>query len=94
MYPNNTSHGKTPDAWMTHSLGRMHGCGLEAGQVLAAEEQHLALQQLALQSKAIHRDQKQSPRKWRQWSGGLLVRAGNRLQGAVSAGPPLTSESR
>ena len=37
MYPNNTSYRNTPDALMTHTLDRMHSCGQNAGQFLAAE---------------------------------------------------------
>ncbi len=92
MHPNNTSYRKNPDAWMAHSLDAMHSCGLNAGQFLAAEERHKASMQLAMQkpSDGAHT---QAPRKWRQWSGAFLVRAGNRLQGvAVPTGPQITSE--
>jgi hypothetical protein len=85
MYPNNGSYRNTPDALSTHTLNTMHSCGLNAGQFLAAEARHLdlAAQQLAMQRTAPHSAPKQAPRKWRQWSGNVLVRAGNRLQGVV-----------
>jgi len=95
MYPNNPSYRNTPDALSTHTLNTMHSCGLNAGQFLAAEARHLDLasQQLATQRTATHQGHKQMPRKWRQWSGEFLVRAGNRLQGvAVPTGTQITSE--
>jgi hypothetical protein len=92
MYPNNTSYRKTPDAWIAHSLDAMHSCGPNAGQYLEAEERHHASMQLATQTPA-HGAHTQAPPKWRQWSGAILVRAGNRLQGVVvPTGTRVTSE--
>ena len=94
MYPSNSAFDKTPDAWTTPSLTTLHRCGLEAGQALDGEQRYLALRQLATQSNENQRDQTRAPRKWRQWSGELLVRAGQRLHGvAVSTGPHIPSET-
>jgi hypothetical protein len=93
MYTNNISYRNTPDAWMDHTLDTTHSCGQNAGQVSAAEERHLASLHLATQLPALHRIPKQVPRQWRQWSGALLVRVGNRLQGvAVPTGTQIASE--
>jgi hypothetical protein len=83
MYPHNASYRNTSDAYTSHVLDMLHGCGLNAGQVLAAEERHVEAQQLATMWAATHQGRKQASRSWRQWSGNLLVRAGHRLAGVA-----------
>jgi hypothetical protein len=83
MYPHSSSYSKTPDAWTSHVLDTIHACGLNAGQAMAAEERHQEAQQYAAQWIATHPTRERTPRAWRQWSGKLLVRAENRLEGGA-----------
>jgi hypothetical protein len=85
MYPHESSYRRTPDDVTSHMLNTITTLGPCAASYLAAEERILEAQQYATLWQATHPDRKQAPRGWRQWSGKLLVRVGQRLEGAAAA---------
>jgi hypothetical protein len=83
MNPYCLSNYKTPDGQTSHVLDTIHCCGRSAGQYLAAEEAHQKALRSAAQWAATHPNYEHTSHSLRQWTGKLLVRAGNRLQGAA-----------